>query len=127
MNLKDLSVDEVNRAVESHEFTGSYELTWGVNKGKTHHWDRTGDWHYIMGESREGFKIPHLGIVKLVDEYGGEGQGDEYYFVFSVTDGDVTRFFKRHGYHVSHDGSYLEGPTTERTPVEKTVIVWQSV
>ena len=32
----------------------------------------------------EGIELPGLGLAKLVDSYGGEGKGEEYWIVFSL-------------------------------------------
>lgn len=68
-----------------------------------------------------------LGTVTLLDQFGGEGQGDDYWIVFSVeSDGD-TQIFRRNGYHASFDGSYLDGPTQEVVQKEKLITVWEKL
>jgi hypothetical protein len=90
------------------------------------------DVSYETNEYRDkgwvGVDLPGFGRASLVSQHGGEGQGDDYHIVFTVTDdaGNV-RTFKRNGYHASHDGSYLDGPTEEVKPVEKVVTVWESI
>lgn len=49
----------------------------------------------------DGVELPGLGTAKLVDSYGGEGQGDEYWIVFEL-DGE---FYKADHYYSSYDGS----------------------
>lgn len=85
----------------------------------------------ILNSIAEGFyevygddtvEIPGLGIVKLVDSYGGEGQGDEYWRVFEI-DGE---FYKADHYYNSYD---VEPWHTDCTifPVvgrEKTITEW---
>ena len=69
-----------------------------------------------------------FGEVRLIEQFGGEDQGTDYYIIFSVTDSDgKKRIFKRCGYHQSHDGSYLDGPTLEVEPVQKTITVYDEV
>lgn len=43
--------------------------------------------------------------VKLKDHYGGEGQGDEYWSVYSFTRGTEVVNVKFDGYYASHYGS----------------------
>lgn len=76
----------------------------------------------------KGTEIAGIGRATLVDEFGGEGQGDDYFIIFSVTEpnGNV-RLFKRNGYHQSHDGSYLDGPTEEVRETQEVITVYKAV
>src|ERR1044071_3816188 len=47
--------------------------------------------------------------AKLVAEYGGEGQGDDYWVVLSLSDGINTRYFRKDGWYASYDGGSLDG------------------
>ena len=47
-------------------------------------------------------------LVKYVDSFGGEGQGDEYWVVFSVGQGDTKRLFNTPGWYASYEGSELQ-------------------
>lgn len=72
--------------------------------------------------------IPGVGEAILVDQFGGEDQGSQYWIVVKITDADGgERFFRRDGYHQSHDGSYLDGPTEEVSATPKVVTVYQNV
>ncbi|ANA86354.1 hypothetical protein BH762_gp011 [Gordonia phage OneUp] len=86
-------------------------------------WDRVESRIYFGDKSIE----TEFGTIHKADDFGGEGMGDQYYLVVSVTDdaGNV-RYFKRCGYHRSHDGSYLDGPTLEVEPVQQTITVWNT-
>lgn len=72
-----------------------------------------------------GVDLPGIGRAVYVDEYGGEEQGYDYYYIFTVTDaaGEV-RTFKRDGWYASHDGGYYDGPTYEAKPVQRVVTDW---
>lgn len=73
-----------------------------------------------------GHLIPNIGRAVLVESRGGEGQGDEYWFVFKIIDSSGgERLFKRLGWYASYDGGHYEGPTVEVRPVEKTITVWE--
>lgn len=58
----------------------------------------------------------------LEDHYGGEGCGDEYWHVFSVTKDGVKTFFKIDGYYQSHYGhefhDYFGFYKVSKVPVE---------
>src|SRR2546426_1106570 len=59
------------------------------------------------------------GPAYKVEDFGGEGQGDQRYVVFSVSD----QFFKVEGYYASWDGTTWEDTTPfEVKPTEVTVI-----
>jgi hypothetical protein len=70
----------------------------------------------------EGVDLPGIGTAKLVDSYGGEGQGDDYWRVFEIA-GD---FYKADHYYNSYDvdpwhGSCRIFPVVGR---EKVVTEW---
>lgn len=50
-------------------------------------------------EGEDTIELPGLGLAKLVDSYGGEGQGDEWWRVFEI-DGE---FYKADHYYSSYD------------------------
>jgi len=57
-------------------------------------------------------------------EYGGEGQGDEYWCVVKVSkDGEEISYWKYDGYYSSGGGGEYES-VSKVSPKEKTVIVW---
>jgi hypothetical protein len=56
------------------------------------------------GEFKEEFK--KLGKFEMVEEFGGEGQGDDYYAVYHFIDHDV--YIKFQGWYASHRGSEYE-------------------
>lgn len=49
-------------------------------------------------------------VIDTVECYGGEGQGDEYWVVISVTDKDTseTKFIRNNGWYASYDGGYFD-------------------
>jgi len=42
------------------------------------------------------------------DHYGGEGQGDSYWNVFSVEHNGETTYFRIDGWYASYDGSHFD-------------------
>lgn len=83
-----------------------------------------GSWQDIKYGDGVPCEVPGLGTVKHVAEYGGEGQGDEYWVVFSVTSQDVTRHFKMSGGYASYYGGEFDGRLSEVSPKEKVITVW---
>lgn len=58
-------------------------------------------------------------VIKKEDHYGGEGKGDEYWSVFSVTRSGETKYFKIHGWYASHHGPSINGDAYDFFEVEK--------
>ena len=69
-----------------------------------------------------------LGEIKQVDQYGGEGQGDEWYVIYQFADHNV--YLKVEGYYQSYNGvEFYEGwdDCFEVTPQEKTITVFEKL
>ena len=61
-------------------------------------------------ELKYGSNLEIDGIqFKHIEEHGGEGQGEDYWVVFSAEDGESKRFFEAYGYYASYNGSEWEG------------------
>lgn len=56
------------------------------------------------GEFKEEFA--KLGKFEMVEDFGGEGQGDDYYKVYHFIDHDV--YIQFQGWYASHAGSEYE-------------------
>lgn len=84
-------------------------------------------YHVTRPKARPGAALPNIGWVTIVDYFGGEGEGDQYWFVFQVEDADGTRLFRRNGWYQSYDGGHYDGPTEEVKPVEKTITVFEAI
>jgi hypothetical protein len=85
--------------------------------------DTASAWQWIKYEGGKGTRDGLTG--ERVAEYGGEGDGDQYWVVVSLSDGLTTRFFRKDGYYASYDGGYLDGDTTEVKPKEKLVTFYE--
>ena len=65
-------------------------------------------------------------VLGKEDEFGGEGEGDSYWAVFSTTDSTGTKqYWRIDGYYASYDGGYYDGDLYEVEPFEKTVRDWK--
>lgn len=71
--------------------------------------------------SRKRYDVPGLPPVKLVENVGGEGEGDHRHLVFLI-DG---KYYKKTGYYASYEGTSWDGYFAEVEPVEKTVTVYE--
>lgn len=101
----------------AYELSGSYvEAGWNVTK----------DDSYSDGL---GEAIAKLGFdLVSVDGYGGEGRGDDYWGVFSLSKNGETVYVMLSGSYVSYDGADLDNMHwTIVEPYEKTVRDWKNV
>lgn len=64
--------------------------------------------------------------VEVVASYGGEGQGDDYYAVYSFDNGTEKVFVKFYGWYASYHGAEYSGHYFVE-PEEKTIIVYNKV
>lgn len=82
--------------------------------------------HELVEILYRGGYIENIGIVKSVDHYGGEGEGETYYDVFHLIDQNL--FIKISGYYASHCGvEYYDGFDSIKKvePKEKTITVYE--
>lgn len=82
-----------------------------------------------ISNNENGEALVKLGVksIKSVDQYGGEGQGEQYYNIFKYTfeDGEET-FIKFEGWYASYCGSeYQEAYIV--VPVEVMVTQYKQV
>lgn len=88
----------------------------------------TGKWLCYVSVENPGVDIPEIGRATFVENFGGEGQGDDYWFIFRVTDADgEERLFRRSGWYASYDGGYYEGPTHEVVEARQTITVYNKL
>jgi hypothetical protein len=72
--------------------------------------------------------IPHadyLGPVSIVDSYGGEGKGDDYWLVAYFSKYDT--YIRMDGWYVSYDGGKFDGDPYIVEPQEKIITVYNAV
>lgn len=101
----------------AYELSGSY-----VERG----WVITNSDDY---SGKLGGEIAKLGFEFVsVDGYGGEGKGDKYWGVFSLTKDGKTVYVMMSGSYASYDGPDLDSTYwTIVEPYEKTVRDWKNV
>jgi hypothetical protein len=86
-------------------------------------YDTQGLWEHMKYEGKSGSLDGFT--AKVEAQYGGEGEGNQYWVVISVSDGLTTRYFRRDGWYASYDGGYLDTDTFEVKPAEKVVTVYE--
>lgn len=133
--LEEMGVQEVAEFLENFDFfTPAHTTTYG--KGGPY--ERTYDypdshesgWFAVeeYAESDEGFETP-IGRLEMVEQHGGEGQGDQYWIVIRLTQGKISRTFKKEGWYASHHGHEFDGfnsdTFSEVSQVQKTITVWE--
>lgn len=65
-------------------------------------------------------EVSGFGIIELVEHFGGEGQGDDYWTVFKIGD----RHFRKTGWYSSWEGASWDGAFEEVYPEEYTAVRW---
>lgn len=98
------------------------------------------EWHTFYLELFEGFiyksdrvyetLLDNNYVVKIVDHHGGEGKGEDYWSVFSVTHFDEVYYFKIDGWYASHCGSEISGGSYDFYEVKKIPVQtyeWRTV
>lgn len=81
--------------------------------------------YYLEYSKPDGYvlNIPGVGVIEHVEQFGGEGLGDDAWYVWKI-DG---RFFKKQGWHQSHHGTEYDGDFFEVQAVPVLRTEWQSV
>lgn len=100
-------------------FEANQDTPWNADDCGPYSWSELG-----YAGSEDVYDVPRLGKVRVVEQHGGEGQGDEAWIVIGMTScHDVERLFRKEGWHASHDGTYYDGDLVEVSArvVEKTV------
>ena len=124
--LADMSVTEAaSKAIEILLVSERYPVEEIMEEfGEDDSLDSDSAWSEIKYSRGDEKTVDGL-TAKVVAEYGGEGQGDDYWVVISLSDGELTRYFRRDGWYASYDGGYLDGETYEVKPVEKLVTFYE--
>jgi hypothetical protein len=80
--------------------------------------------HELLEETGDEGILTPFGMLYFVDSYGGEGEGDQYWYVFKVA-GPVNRFFKVDGYYQSYSGGEYDN-LYEVFPKQVQVTQWEA-
>jgi hypothetical protein len=108
------------------KFFNQLDESEGLNPGVLDEYGRglfadKSDFHYA-GDNVPA-KISGFTITKL-ESYGGEGEGDSFWAVFSVEKDGVQKYWKWDGWYASYDGGYLES-LFEVEPEQVVVTKWK--
>jgi hypothetical protein len=82
------------------------------------------DWDYEITEG----ELEGIGHVEVIENVGGEGEGDHRHLVFHLTaaDGDC-QYFKLDGYYSSYGGTEWDSSDIyEVRPKQKTITVYEA-
>lgn len=123
------TIDDLNRAITKQydeEFDGDFEYYDDAGSAEWHGLEE--DIYSFRKDQDVTAELEGIGTVRLIESEGGEGQGDNYSLVISVTDADGgVRLFERLGWYASYDGGHYEGPTVEVQAVERTITVYEQI
>lgn len=87
-------------------------------------WESGNAWQEVKYSTPKEVTVDGL-TAKTVAEYGGEGQGDDYWLVISLADETATRYFRMDGWYASYSGGELDGDPYEVRPQEKVITVYE--
>lgn len=99
------------------EWSSGYEEDYGDEFGNVE-WDELTWQHEWM--DLDDFRF------RTVESFGGEGQGDSYWFVVEVEYADQIVNYRISGYYRSYDGGYYEDINVVK-PKEEIITVWETV
>jgi hypothetical protein len=108
---------------EDSEFY-DYERDETIPVAELKDFNRNGIWEHFHSEHYKGEKD---GLsAEVAKAFGGEGQGDRYWMVISLSDGTSTRYFRKDGYYSSYgEGGTLDSEVAEVRPIEKAVVFYE--
>ncbi len=88
--------------------------------------DNFDGWAYFEYTKEEPLEV--LGVqIWSEDQHGGMGQGDDFWQVIAVKDGEEVTYWKIPGWYQSHHGAEIEFYNIfEVKPKEKMITVWVS-
>lgn len=73
----------------------------------------------------DGTLVIEGAAVRLVDNFGGEGQGSDFWVVFSVEKDGVVRYVKNDGWYSSYEGGNFDrADGVEVFPYKETSTKW---
>jgi hypothetical protein len=116
--MTDKLIDKVSALLRKADDEVKDAFNGGDVKDKPYRWDEDS-----VIEFKKQLTEANLNF-ELVDRYGGEDQGSEYWSVYSFSDGMQVVFIKFDGWYASYDGSTYE-EFYEVKPVEKTITVFE--
>lgn len=115
MTLADLLKDYFNTDSDAASDAMSSGSLWGYN-----HW-KTGE--YVASPFESFANANGINKPELVDNYGGEDMGSDYYAVHKFTRSDESVYIKFWGWYASYDGAEYQDFSVV-TPKEKMVVVY---
>lgn len=86
------------------------------------YYGRTFNWDEFSWGAREALDT-ELGVVRVVDQEGGEGQGDHAHIVFLVK--DTGQYFRIDGFYSSYEGTDWDGELREVHRVTREVVFYE--
>lgn len=120
-----LTDQEISDLIEAHEFkTQIPERTDYMGRLVAAYEYVDSGW-YAWNDAPDSTFVEGLGLVSIVESFGGEGQGDDYWMIFNVITEEGSTHYKLNGYYASYSGGEYNGPLERVTAHEETITVWR--
>jgi hypothetical protein len=101
-----------------------YERNETIPVAELKDFNRNGIWEHFHSEHYKGEKDGFS--AEVTKAFGGEGEGDQYWMVIALSDGNSTRYFRKDGWYSSYEGGgSLDSEVAEVRPIEKAVIFYE--
>jgi len=117
---------------DAYYFTPETTYSWDPDNPQPARWRRIESWSDLQDALYDKPTLIGDGsgetffTATLVEDFGGEGQGDEYWIVVRLIFPDgVDRLVRKDGWYASYDGGYLDGDLREVQPVERMVTFYE--
>lgn len=125
--MADISLVDLVDKVEAYVFKRHSEayISWDGRAVAGYDYESSGWDAWESYGSEDDVLIDGVGMVKVVERFGGEGQGDAYYMVFRVINEDGVKHYKLGGHYASYYGGEYYGEFEEVSPVVREVTFWE--
>jgi len=121
-------VDEaVSELIENHRFSGTTDarIDYMGRQVPPVDWEAFGWDAWEDHGQDEPILVEGLGLVNVIETFGGEGQGDDYYMIFRVITEEGATHYKLDGRYASYYGGEYYGPLEKVTAHEEVITVWR--
>lgn len=121
---------QLETILENYEADEPYEYTRsdGTIVCGDHHYESWDGLEERLDRAGSSIALADIGTLRLIENIGGEGEGDYAALIFTVTDATGnTRLFRKEGYYASFHGTDWDGTFAEVEAYDKTVTDYREI